>query len=89
MCQFPTPPRARSRSTGDIHDGIAQWEENSGGERFRKEISQIVSRANKRHCELVRLDSLANKEMSPLDVLSPSVMLGIVREVARGLVVHT
>lgn len=83
------PPRARNRSTGDIHDGIAQRKENSSGERFREEISQIVSRTNERHCELVRLDGLTNEKMSPLDVLSPSVMLGIVREITRRLVVGT
>ena len=35
----------------------------------------------------MRLDGLTNEKVSPLDVLSPSVMLGVVREITRSLVV--
>ena len=72
----------------DIHDTIAQREELARGERFRKEVREIVGRLNEGDHELHVLDAFAHEVVATLDVLGPLMMFRIVREIDRGGVIH-
>ena len=57
------------------------------GERLGEEVCDVVVGAHVRHDDLVRLDHVAHEEVPPLHVLHAVVVLGVVRDVARGLAV--
>ena len=54
---------------GLVHDGLAQWEEFSGRKRFREEVREVLVTLYVWYDKLVIFHDLADKEMTPLDVL--------------------
>eukprot|EP00965_Chrysotila_dentata_P032343 1077861-Pleurochrysis_carterae.AAC.2 len=83
--------------TRDIHNDVAQREKQTRGERFGKEICQVVRTANKGDRELELFDLLAYEEVSSMDMFRSRVVLWVVREVdgkfvvkvERGSAVHS
>ena len=73
----------------DVHDDVAQAEEVLRVQRLSEEIGEVVVRVDERHAKTMVLDALADVEVAPVDVLGLRVVLGVVREVARRLVVET
>ena len=82
-----TPPRGLTLGTRHVHDLVAHRVESGRLEGLGKEVRQIISRANKRHYNLVGFDEFAYKVVSPIDVLGPSMIFGVVRRVNRSLII--
>ena len=61
-----------------IHDSIPEPKESLGSERLGKHVSHIMLRSNKRYTQLVRFHFLADKKVSPLNMLNPGVMLRVI-----------
>ena len=71
----------------DVHDLIAHGEELHGLQRLGEEVRQVVERIHVGYADLHVLDTLADEEVSPSDVLSALVVLGVVGEIAGAGVV--
>ena len=54
---------------------------------LRQHVADVIVRPHERHHELHRLDHIADVEVPPLNMLRALMVLGVVREVARCLVV--
>ena len=72
----------------DVHDDVAQAEEVLRVQRLGEEVGEVVVRVDERHAMVMVLDALADVKVAPVDVLGLRVVLGVVREVARRLVVE-
>ena len=86
---FNTPPceALTGRLRRIAHDPIAEGHERSGSQRLREEVSQVVSGLNKGHCDFHVFYAFPDKEMAPIYVLGPFVMLRVIGQIVGGLIV--
>ena len=61
-----------------VHDAITHREEDTSRERLGKEIGHIICGGNIGHADKTFLDSLPDIEVTPIDMLHPSMMLRVV-----------
>ena len=76
------------RAAVNIHDDVAHCIEGGSPEGLGEEVGHVLSRGDERHDQLLVLNALANVEVPSLDMLDLLVVLGVVRQVARRLVVR-
>jgi hypothetical protein len=77
------------QSGGHIHDRIAHAEVVLAFQRLGEKIRQIIDGVHVWNGDLKILDTLANKEVTALDMFDLLVVLWVVRDVTRSRVVHT
>ena len=87
------PPRRVRRGSSierlarQIHDGVTESTELILPQRFSEEVSNIIRSVDVWHGDSTVLNQLPYVKMLPSDVLGALVVLGIICEIASGLVV--
>lgn len=60
---------------------LQRCKQTSGGKRFSKEVSNVISSRHIGHNNFAVFDEFSNEVMSSIDVLSARVILGVVRRI--------